>query len=169
MTFVVPFDGTALAEAALVRAVEFSQVLDEPVVAVTVVPKGDRDYAREKGWIGDDESLEASEVVSTLHERVVDLAPQADYRHCLVGRYAPAGTIAGRIRDVAEEEGATMLFVGSENAGRIVTAVSSVGAKVAANDAYDVVIVRNRAPTDVAELRRRSPYQDPKSDFHLRG
>ena len=46
MTFVVPFDGSALAETALVRADEFSEVLDERVVAVTVVPR-DPEYARE--------------------------------------------------------------------------------------------------------------------------
>ena len=35
MTFVVPFDGSKLAEAALVRATEYGDVLDEDVVAVT--------------------------------------------------------------------------------------------------------------------------------------
>ncbi|GAB7020858.1 hypothetical protein JCM18750_37200 [Halostagnicola bangensis] len=45
MTFVVPFDRSGLSKAALVRAGEYSQALEEPV---TVVPERKR-YAREKG------------------------------------------------------------------------------------------------------------------------
>jgi len=40
MTLVVPFDGSELAEAALVRATEFGNVLEEDVLAVSVIPKG---------------------------------------------------------------------------------------------------------------------------------
>ena len=54
MTFVVPFDGSKLAKAALVRAVEYSTALEEDVTAVTVIPERKR-YAREKGWIEENE------------------------------------------------------------------------------------------------------------------
>ena len=51
MTFVVPFDGSTLARAAMVRSVEFHTVLDERVVAVSVIPEGNARYARERNWI----------------------------------------------------------------------------------------------------------------------
>jgi len=43
MTLVVPFDGSDLAEAALVRATEFGSVFDEDVLAISVIPKGNQD------------------------------------------------------------------------------------------------------------------------------
>lgn len=164
MTFVVPFDGSELAEAALVRAVEFGTVLEERVVAVSVIPERDSTYARERGWIDPDEPFEMRAVVERLHEQVADLAPSADFRHEVVSRYASAGTIAGRVRGVARELDASMVFVGSENAGRVVTAVSSVGGSVAADRDYDVVIIRNRSPAKVEKIRQASPYR--KSDFY---
>jgi hypothetical protein len=44
---------------------------------------------------------------------------------------------------VAQDEGATVLFVGSENAGRVSTPVSSVGDPVSEDPRYDVHIVRH--------------------------
>jgi len=167
MTFVIPFDGSDLAEAALVRAVEFSQVLEESVVAVTVIPKGNIEYAREHGWIGPDESFEMNRVVETLHEQVINLAPQADFRHLTVDRYAPSGTIASELRRFATSEDASMVFIGSENAGGVVTSLSSVGGSVAAEDSYDVVIVQNRMCSKVKAIRSLSPHEKPKSDFYL--
>ncbi|WP_232701933.1 universal stress protein [Halobacterium wangiae] len=166
MTLVVPFDGSALAEAALVRASEFSTVLDEPVLAVSVVPQGDKHYARERGWIGPEEPFDQETVVGSLHEQVTALCPNADFRHVVVDRYARAGSVAKRVRRVAREADASMVFIGSENAGRMVTTVSSVGASVAADDAYDVVIVRHRSPTKIAKLRDASPHEASKSDFY---
>jgi len=167
MTFVVPFDGSDLAEAALVRAVEFSQALEESVVAVAVIPKGNTEYAKEHGWIGSDDSFEMDRVVETLHEQVINLAPSADFRHLTVDRYAPSGTIASELRRFAKNEDTSMVFIGSENAGSMVTGVSSVGGAVAAEDSYDVVIVRNRMPSKVEAIRSLSPYEKPKSDFYL--
>ena len=167
VTLLVPFDGSDLAEAALVRATEFGNVFDEDVLSVSVIPDGDASYARERGWIGPNEDFDMRAVVSSLHEQVADLCPSADFRHEVVDRHAPAGSIAKRLRTVAREEDASMVFIGSENAGRIVTAVSSVGRAVAADDAYDVVIVRHRAPAEIAKLEDASPHERPKSDFYL--
>ncbi|MEF8902062.1 MAG: universal stress protein [Halovenus sp.] len=167
MTLVVPFDGSELAEAALVRATEFGNVFDEDVLAVSVIPEGNTDYAREHGWIGQDEEFDLESVVSTLHEQVTDLCPSADFRHKVVDRYAPSGSIAKRLRKVTREEDASMVFIGSENAGHIVSAVGSVGSAVATNDAYDVVIVRHRSPAKIAKLKNASPYKTPRSDFYL--
>jgi len=167
MTLVVPFDGSDLAEAALVRATEFGSVFDEDVLAISVIPKGNNDYAREHGWIGQDEEFDLESVVSTLHEQVVNLCPSADFRHKVVDRYAPSGSISKRLRKVAREEDASMVFLGSENAGHLVSAVSSVGSSVAADEAYDVVIVRDRSPAKIAKLQNASPVKNPKSDFYL--
>lgn len=167
MTLVVPFDGSALAEAALVRATEFGDVFDEDVLAVSVVPNGDTDYARERGWIEQNEAFDLKSVVSTLHEQVTDLCPSADFRHKTVDRYAPSGSIAKRLRTVAREEDASMVFIGSDNAGHLVSAVSSVGGTVATDGAYDVVIVRNRNPAKIARLRNATPDEASKSDFYL--
>ena len=167
MTFIVPFDGSELAEAALVRAHEFGRVLDERVVAVTILPDDNAKYAREHGWIGPDEPFDREAIVSDLHERVTALCPAANYRHEIVDRYASTGTIANRIREIARREEVSMVFIGSENAGRIVSSVSSVGDSIAASQAYDVVIVRQRRPSLIAKVKEASPYRKPKSDFYL--
>jgi nucleotide-binding universal stress UspA family protein len=167
MVFVVPFDGSKLSTAALVRAVEFSTVLEEDVHAVSVIPEGNNEYARERDWIGPDERFDLERVVARLHRQVTEVAPSADFRHETVEKYAPPGQIASELQNLATEVDATMVFVGSENAGRIVTGIGSVGARVAAEADYDVVIVRNSGPAKVGKLREKSPYGTEKSDFHF--
>ncbi|MEF8807815.1 universal stress protein [Natronomonas sp.] len=167
MTFVVPFDGQDLAEAALVRAKEFNTVLNERVVAVSVIPRGNAEYARERGWLRKGEQFDIKTIVGRLHEQVLELAPEANFRHTVVSRYAPTGTIASQLRRHAEQEDASMVFIGSENAGRVVSTVSSVGNNVASDEDYDVVIIRNRTPSKVATIRNNSPYRKQKSDFYL--
>lgn len=164
MTFVVPFDGSDLAEAALVRASEFSTVLDERVLAVSAIPKNNAGYAREHGWLEEGEPFEIQSVVGRLHEQVTELAPESDYRHVVVGRFASSGAISNRLSKVAREEDASMVFIGSQNAGRLVTGISSVGGAVASSETYDVVIIRNRAPSRVRAVRESSPHR--KSDFY---
>lgn len=162
MTFVVPFDGSALAEAALVRAEEFATVLDESVVAVTVIPNGDEEYARERGWTTESEASSGSgfdpeSVLSTIREQVEALSPTARFRYETVGKHATAGTISNRLRRTARDEGASMVFIGSENAGSMVSSLGSVGSSVAAEDAYDVVIIQNRAPSKVERVKEAAP------------
>ncbi|MFB6195469.1 MAG: universal stress protein [Haloplanus sp.] len=165
MTFVVPFDGSDLAETALVRAVEFASVLEERVLAVCVIPADNATYARDHGWIDPDEPFDRDAVVSSVHQAVTALAPNVEFRYELVGRRATHGTIAGRLRKVAREVDASMVFIGSENAGRLVSSLSSVGRTVAAADEYDVVIVRNREPSKIERVADASPFE-PKSDFY---
>ena len=157
MTLVVPFDGSNLAEAALVRAAKFGSVFDQPVVALSVVPEGNSDYARDHGWLGPDEEFDVDTVVASLRGQVSDLYPSADFRHEVVDRYASPGVIAKRVRRVAKEEDAAMVFVGSENAGRLVSGLSSVGATVATDQNYDVVIIRHPNPAGIDKLREASP------------
>lgn len=143
MTLVVPFDGTDLSEAALVRAEEFRDALSEDVLAVSVIPRGNASYARERDWIEPNEPFDLETVVSVLRERVEDRCPEAGFEYEVVDRYAPTGQIAARIRKAATNAGATMVFVGSANVGTVATSVSSVGSGVASDRAYDVVIVRS--------------------------
>lgn len=163
MSIVVPFDGSDLSRAALRRADAYRAVLDERVVAVTVVPRSER-YAREHGWLDPGAAFDDRRVVAAVHEAVADIAPAADFRHEFTDRRGAAGTIARKVRDVAREEDASVVFVGSEDAGNLVSSVSSVGSTVAADDAYDVFIVRHADPEAGA-----SPSEEfrEKSDFNL--
>ena len=49
MTLVVPFDGSALAEAALIRATELRPAFHETIMAVSVIPEADTNYASDRG------------------------------------------------------------------------------------------------------------------------
>lgn len=166
MTIFVPFDGSELAEAALVRATEFANALDETVLAVSVIPKNGVEYARERGWIEPDEAFDLESIVSELHRQVADLAPSADFHHEVVDRFVSQGMVGRRLRRLAREEDASMVVIGSENAGRITTPLS-VGRAVTTGDAYDVVIVRDRSPAKIEKLRKSSPHRQSRSDFYL--
>ncbi|MFB6101727.1 MAG: universal stress protein [Haloplanus sp.] len=166
MTVLVPFDGSELAEAALVRAASFGAVFDDDILALSVIPASDAAYAREQGWLGRDDPFDRPTVVATLHTNVTDLCPSADFRHTVVEEATPEA-IATRIREVAAREDAGLVVVGSDNAGRVVTGVASVGQVVATNMSYDVVVVRQSTPSLVATLRNASPPRGPKSDFYF--
>jgi nucleotide-binding universal stress UspA family protein len=144
MTLIVPFDGSEFAEAALVRATQFGDALDEAVLAVTVVPQDNAAYARKRGWLGPADPFDGDAIAETLGGRVAEVAPAAEFRIEEIGRYAPSGAIANRLRKVARQEDASMVFIGSGNAGRLVSSVASVGSGLAGNETYDVVVVRRR-------------------------
>ncbi|WP_433629166.1 universal stress protein [Halomicrococcus sp. NG-SE-24] len=177
MTLVVPFDGSELSATALRRAAEIDRALGEDVLVVSVVPEGNAAYARERGWLGEDEAFDLDDVVSHLRTRVASVARAAEFRFAVVDRYAQPGTIARRIRRMAKDAAATMVFVGSDDAGHVVTSLASVGTSVASDGAYDVVIVRNRttvadgaggrAAERDADAQRSSPV-DPRNRSSLR-
>lgn len=143
MTIVAPFDGTPLSKAALRRAGDLADVFDKRVVAVTVIPNSNARYARSRDWLDDDQPFDPETVVTTLSEEVSSLVPEADFEYEVVSRYAQAGEIASKIRSVARNRGADIVVIGSDNAGNIVSNVSSVGSSVAADNEYDLMIVRN--------------------------
>ncbi|WP_435362953.1 universal stress protein [Haloarchaeobius sp. DYHT-AS-18] len=155
MTFVVPYDGGELARTALDRAGGFAEVIDEEVVVVTVVPK-DQQYAREHGWLGADESFDIEAVVGQVRADIRELAPDARFEYVLTDQYAPAGTIASKVRTFARELDASLVFVGSDDAGRLVTSLRSVGSTIAADDRYDVYIVRKAQPSAIDAVAARS-------------
>jgi nucleotide-binding universal stress UspA family protein len=141
VTIVVPYDSSERSKAALRRAGEFTDY-SETVVAVAVIPNGNERYAHERGWIEDQESFEPRQVVDRLREEVAGIDPDADFQYVVTSRYAQAGQIASEIREFAKERDARLVVLGSENAGRIVSNVSSVASTVAADTTYDVLIVR---------------------------
>lgn len=143
MTIVVPFDGTDMAASALDRAVEIGTALEQPIEVITVVPKGNKQFARERGWL-DDGPFDMGLVTYRLTSQVKRLAPDSSLEVVTVGSYAPPGTIANRIRRYAKAAGASLVVLGSENAGRITTSLSSIGGSVATETDYDVLIVRNK-------------------------
>lgn len=172
MLFVVPFDGGDLSEAALSKAKLYSIALEEAprpitrelfggdypdLVAVSVVPDS-KHYAREQGWIGSEDSFNRRAVAEKLHRQVTDIAPSANFQTVRVDSEATTGTIALALKRTAAELGATDLFIGSENAGRIVTSITSVGSSVSADERFDVHIVRRRLPPKVRQRLRSEFY-----------
>ncbi|MEY7847788.1 universal stress protein [Natrarchaeobius sp. A-rgal3] len=157
MTFVVPFDGSELAEAALVRAVEFATALEEEVTAVTVVPERNR-YAREKGWIEEGESYDIDEVIETLRTQVNDLAPEATFDVERIREFPPEAQIAERIERLVREHDPSLVFLGSENVGRVVTPLTSVGVHVAGDRSYDVYVVRQPHPLAVDAIESHADF-----------
>jgi nucleotide-binding universal stress UspA family protein len=153
MVLLVPYDGSPLATAALARAEEFSLFADEEVVALTVLPD-DEEFARTRGWVGADEPYDPEAVAADLRARVREVAPDARFR---VERLdadesnllATVTTdITRRIREVAAEEDVSVLFIGSENAGRVSRPLTSVGSNVSEDPRYDVHIVRHPRDAD---------------------
>jgi nucleotide-binding universal stress UspA family protein len=146
MTYLVPYDGSRLSEAALARADEFAGFTGERLVALTVVPP-DPEYARRRGWLGPDEALDVDAVADRLAERVAAVAPEATFRHEETGDSDPVATVemdvTRAIRRVAADVAADVLFVGSENAGRVSSPLTSVGSPISEDPAYDVFIVRH--------------------------
>jgi len=142
MTFVVPFDGSARTVAALERAREFSQALDRELLVVSVIPRDNAAYARERGWLPAGEPFDPQTILSTLKRQVNDIAPEAtfDYEQC--SRSVTANRIAKPVRKFAKRNDADMVFVGSDDAGRLVTTATSVGSRIATDGSYDVVLVR---------------------------
>ena len=159
MTFVVPFDGSTLAEAALVRAVEYAAALGEPIVAVAVIPERTR-YAREKGWIAADEPYDVDAVVAALRERVAALAPDADFEYERIREYPPAEELADHVERLAMAHEPSVVFLGSENVGSVVTPVASVAANVAEEESYDVYLVRHATPSTVDSLEAHETFYD---------
>jgi len=144
MTFVVPFDGQPRTVTALERAREFADALDEELLVVSVVPQRNAAYARERGWLAAGEPFDMKTIVSALREQVREIAPEADFEFEQCSRSVTGNRIAKPVRKVAKRVGADMVFVGSDNAGRLTTTASSVGNRIATDGSYDVVLVRSK-------------------------
>ena len=162
MTFIVPFDGSELAEAALVRAVEYGAVLEEEIVVVSIVSERKR-YAREKGWIEEDEGFDVDSVVETLREQAKSIAPEVTFEYKCIREFPPAGGIADQIEQIAQEHDPSVLFLGSDNIGRVVTPLASVAANITPEEGYDIHLVRRSGPPTVEAIDAHPEYYDNKA------
>jgi nucleotide-binding universal stress UspA family protein len=146
MVLLVPFDGSALSRAALERAAEFAEYTDELVLALAVVPD-DPEYGVHRGWVADEAAFDVDAVARELREDAAATAPAADFRFEVPEAASSVSSlttdVVRTIREVAAEVDASIVFVGSENAGRVSTPVCSVGAPVSEDPRYDVHIVRH--------------------------
>lgn len=141
MTFVVPFDGSEPSRMGLVRAVELAPRTTR-VVAFAVIPRQNGEWARTRGLLEDDEDFQYERVVGRLQKRAHDVEDDLSFQHTTTDRYATTGTISRKIREFAHDVDATMIFIGSDEAGGIVTTLQSVGTQVATDKDFDVVLVR---------------------------
>lgn len=145
MTLLVPFDGSSLSETALERAVRFGDLTSEDVLAVTVIP-GEPSYAREHGWLDPDEQFDPDRIADRFERQVGLLAPEARFeavRPVDVEGSTVTMDVIRTIRRTASDVDASILFVGSENVGRVTGPLASVGDPLAADQQYDVHIVRH--------------------------
>lgn len=145
MTLLVPFDGTPLSETALERAVRFGDLTNEEILVVTVIP-AEESYARERGWLDPDEPFDPDRLAKQFERRVGLLAPEAGFeaaRPDEVENSTVTMDVIRTIRRIASDVDASILFVGSDNVGRISRPLASVGDPIAADQRYDVHIVRH--------------------------
>ena len=142
MTYVVAFDNSPLARTALRRAVNYADAVGEDVVAVTAIQR-DTGLARKRGWLDGDERFDVETVARNLTEAVEAIDPDVGFAYSAIDSYAPRGRISRTVRELAVDQDASVVFVGSDNAGRMVGGLASVGQNVSSDDRYDVHIVRH--------------------------
>ncbi|CAI48736.1 UspA domain protein [Natronomonas pharaonis DSM 2160] len=116
MTFVVAFDGSADSEAALERAADAVDS-DDRLLVVSVLPGDDR-LADAYGFLANG-TYDPEQVAADLETAVVAAAPAADFRTEQLGPYAGKQRIATVIAAVAREADADAVYLGSDNAGRV--------------------------------------------------
>jgi len=147
MTLLVPYDGSDLSTAALDRAEEFATYRGEAIVVLTVVPD-DEAFALERGWIDAGEEYDHEVICDRFERDVSDHAPDAEFR-CERPSESDSMTatviddITRTIREMAHDVDASIVFIGSENAGRVSTPITSVGSPISKDQEYDVHIVRH--------------------------
>ncbi|MBX0325708.1 universal stress protein [Halomicroarcula sp. F13] len=136
MVFLVPFDGSSLAEAALDRAVTYAAAMDVDVVAVSLVPTGS-DYAQRRRRVDPHEDFAAETAASDLRRKIEESTDDAELNYEDVSAYS-ANELSETVRQVARDVDASVVFLGSADTEDVVVPI----AELAEEDAYDVHIVR---------------------------
>lgn len=140
MVFLVPFDGSSVSEAALSRAVDHGEALGEEVVAVSFVPTG-ADYAERRKWIEPSESFATESASAELRRKIEEATDDAERNFDEATANSFGDGITDRIRQVASDIDASILFVGASNndgGDRLNTPFG----EVAAEADYDIHVVR---------------------------
>lgn len=159
MTLVVPFDDSLLSKAALIRARQFNRVLNEGVSVVSAIPAQNAAYARERGWIGPEEQFDGKQIVRALRDSVAELAPDAQFEYVVTSRSSSAGIIGKEIRRFARQNDATIVFIGSDNAGRFVRSLT-VGSSVSSGKTYDTMIISQPKLPEIRSLEELDPAEE---------
>ncbi|PSQ50405.1 hypothetical protein BRD19_01055 [Halobacteriales archaeon SW_7_65_23] len=126
MVFLVPYDGSTVSEAALDRAVEHGAALDEQVVAVSLIPTGS-EYAERRKWIEPDEEFAVESARKELKRKIVETTDQSERPLVGMGASSPGNGVTDRIRRVAIEVDASVLFVGTNSDSAGSTQLSALG------------------------------------------
>lgn len=154
MTVLVPYDGSALSNTALDRARQFCEFTDERLLALVVVPD-EPGYAHRHGWLAPEDAFDVGVVERKLTQQIRDVAPDAEVRTEFVENTEPTAdtttVVVRTIKEVAGDVAATVVFVGSQNAGTVSRPLASVGGTVADDARYDVHIVRHPGPEFAAD------------------
>jgi nucleotide-binding universal stress UspA family protein len=141
MVFLVPYDGSSVSEAALRRAVEHGAALGEEVVAVSLIPTGS-EYAERRKWIEPQDEFAVESARSELKRKIAETTDQSERPLVGSGASSLRDGVTDRIRRVASEVDASILFVGtsSESADqRLTTPFGTVDQE----GEYDVHLVRS--------------------------
>ena len=147
MTLLAPYDGSDLSKTAVKRATEFADYRGEEVAVLTVVPE-DEAFAVERDWITPGEEYDPADIERRFEREVQAIAPETTFRTERPDESAAVAAttindITRKIREVARNLDASIVFVGSDNAGRVSTPVTSVGSPISEDPEYDVHIVRH--------------------------
>ena len=141
MSIVAPFDGGEYARLALSRAAALAADADADLLTISVIHRHADDPVS-LGWLEPGEDWDPNVIAERLREAVAEIAPEAKPHIIRSSTGLPRGAVAREIRRFARGHDADLVVIGSENAGRIVTPVTSVGGKVATDAAYDVYLAR---------------------------
>jgi len=141
MVFLVPYDGSRVAQAALDRAVEHGKALGEEVVAVSLVPTGS-EYAERRKWIEPGDDFAAESARSTLERKIAEATDDSERVLTGSSASAPQDGVSDRIRQVANDVGASVLYVGTRNREESTDPMTPFG-PVSADGSYDVHLVRS--------------------------
>lgn len=141
MVFLVPYDGSRVAQAALDRAVAHGKALDEAVVAVSFVPTGS-EYAERRKWIEPHEEFALDTAQSDLQRKIEETTDDAERQFSEPGASAPHNGVSDRIRQVAADVEASVLYVGTTGEEESDSLETPFGA-VSPQGEYDVHLVRS--------------------------
>jgi len=141
MVFLVPYDGSSVSEAALDRAVEHGRALDEEVVAVSLIPTGS-EYAERRKWIEPTEDFAVESARSDLKRKISETTDSSERPLVGMGASSPQDGVTDRIRKVARDVDASVLFVGTADGGGDERLRTPFGT-IAQDGQYDVHLVRS--------------------------
>ena len=141
MVFLVPFDGSPLADAALDRAVTYADALETDVVAVSLIPTGS-DYAQRRRRVDPTADFAAETASTELRRKIEETTDDAERNYSDSGAYTPDDGLTERVRQTARDVGASVLFVGADGNDSGERLRTPFG-EVLGDAEYDIHVVRS--------------------------